>query len=255
MIDGTGIPESMLVLGAGSAIAQSIVAALVERGASDLVLAARRPLELEPWLDSLNAAHCEISLASVRFDATDIGAHSGFIQSVWSEKRRFDMVLVAFGVMGVTDAADPHDDAMTVATTNYLGALSILGHVATRMAAQGQGRVVVLSSAAALLPRADQAVYASAKAGLDSYAQGLALELHGSGVAVTIVRPGFVHSPMTYGLKPAPYATTPDDVARDLIRGLEKGAGVVWSPPMVRFMTAAVRALPPPLYRRVMAGR
>ena len=255
MIDGTGIPESVLVLGAGSAIAQSIVAALVERGAADLVLAARRPLDLEPWLDSLNAAHRELSLASVRFDATDIGAHAGFIQSVWSEKRRFDMVVVAFGVMGDSDAADLHDDAVTVATTNYLGALSILRLVATRMTAQGQGRVVVLSSAAALLPRADQAVYASAKAGLDSYARGLALELHDSGVDITIVRPGFVHSPMTCGLKPAPYATTPDDVARDVVRGLERGAPVVWSPPMVRFMTAAARALPAPLYRRVMTGR
>jgi len=255
MIDGTGIPESVLVLGAGSAIAQSIVAALVERGATDLVLAARRPLELEPWLESLSAAHRELSLASVGFDATDIGAHFGFIQSVWSEKRRFDLVLLAFGVMGDNDADDPHDDAMTVATTNYLGALSILRHVATRMAAQGQGRVVVLSSAAALLPRADQAAYASAKAGLDSYSRGLAIELHGSGVDVTIVRPGFVPSPMTCGLKPAPYATTPDDVARDVIRGLEKGARVVWSPPIVRFMTAAVSALPPSLYRRVMTAR
>ena len=149
MIDGTGIPDSVLVLGAGSAIAQSIVSALVDRGTTDVVLAARRPLELEPWLDSLNAAHREVSLASVRFDACDVAAHAGFLQGVWSDKRRFDLVLVAFGVMGVSDAADPHDDAVTVATTNYLGAVSILRLVATRMTAQGQGRVVVLSSAAA----------------------------------------------------------------------------------------------------------
>ena len=136
----------------------------------------------------------------MRFDACDIATHVGFLQSVWSDKRRFDLVLVAFGVMGVSDAADPHDDAVTVATTNYLGGVSILRLVATRMTTQGQGRVVVLSSAAALLPRAGQAVYASAKAGLDSFARGLALELHGSGVDVTIVRPGFVHSPMTRGL-------------------------------------------------------
>ena len=254
MIDGTGIPDSVLVLGAGSAIAQSIVSALVDRGTTDVVLAARRPVELEPWLDSLNAAHREVSLASVRFDACDVAAHVGFLQAGWSDKRRFDLVLVAFGVMGRSESADPHDDAMTVATTNYLGAVSILRLVATRMTTQGQGRVVVLSSAAALLPRAGQAVYASTKAGLDSYARGLALELHGSGVDVTIVRPGFVHSPMTRDLSPSPYATTPDDVARDVIRGLERGSAVVWSPPMVRFMTAAARALPPSLYRRAMSG-
>ena len=255
MIDGTGIPDSVLVLGAGSAIAQSVVAALVERGATDIVLAARRPLELEPWLDTLSSAHRDVALSSVRFDASEIGSHVGFLESLWSDKRRFDMVLVAFGVMGVSDSPDAHDDAVTVAITNYLGAVSILRLVATRMTTQGQGRVVVLSSAAALLPRASQAAYASAKAGLDSYARGLALELHGSGVDVTIVRPGFVHSPMTRDLTPTPQATTPDDVARDVIRGLERGAAVVWSPPMVRLITAAVRVLPRPLYRRAMTGR
>jgi decaprenylphospho-beta-D-erythro-pentofuranosid-2-ulose 2-reductase len=255
VIDGTGIPESVLVLGAGSAIAQSVVAALVERGSTDIVLAARRPLELEPWLDSLSAGYCDVSLASVPFDANDIASHVTFIHTVWSEKRRFDMVLVAFGVMGASDAPDPHADAVTVATTNYLGALSITRLVATRMMSQGQGRAVVLSSAAALLPRAGQAAYASAKAGLDSFACGLALELHGSGVEVTIVRPGFVHSPMTRGLKPTPYATTPDDVARDIVRGLEKGSSVVWSPPIVRVITACARVLPRSVYRRVMSGR
>ena len=174
MIDGTGIPDSVFVLGAGSAIAQSIVSALVDRGTTDVVLAARRPVELEPWLDSLNAAHREVWLASVRFDACDVAAHVGVLQGVWSEKRRFDLVLVAFGLMGGSDSADPHDDAVTVATTNYLGGVSILRLVATRMTGQGQGRVVVLSSAAALLPRAGQAVYASTKAGLDSYRRGLA---------------------------------------------------------------------------------
>jgi NADP-dependent 3-hydroxy acid dehydrogenase YdfG len=67
-------PDSVLVLGAGSAIAQSVVSALARPGTTDVVLAARRPLELEPWLDSLNAAHREILLAPVRFDARHRGA-------------------------------------------------------------------------------------------------------------------------------------------------------------------------------------
>ena len=59
---------------------------------------------------------------------------------------------------------------------------------------------------------------------------------------------------MTQGLTPSPYTTSPDDVARDLIRGLERGSAVVWSPPMVRFITTVARAFPPSLYRRVMSG-
>jgi decaprenylphospho-beta-D-erythro-pentofuranosid-2-ulose 2-reductase len=238
MIDGTGMPDSLLVLGAGSAIARSVVAALVERGTRDVVLAARRPDEGELF-----------------FDASDIASHATFVDKLWSEKRRIDMVLVAFGVMGARDAVDPYEDALTVATTNYLGGVSILELVASRMKQQGQGRIVVLSSAAAFLPRGGQAAYASAKAGLDSFARGLALELHGSGVEVMIVRPGFVHTPMTRDLEPGPLATTPDAVARDVVRGLERGSIIVWSPREVRLMTTAVRLLPEPLYRRVMSGR
>ena len=150
--------------------------------------------------------------------------------------------------MGVSDAPDPHDDAVTVATTNYLGGVSILRLVATRMTAQGQRRVVVLSSSGRLLPRAGQAAYASAKAGLDWFARGLALELYGSGVDVTIVRPGFVHSPMTRGLAPAPYATT-RTTSHATSSAASRGVGGRVVSPMVRVIQR-----PPECSRRRCIG-
>ncbi|HTN81635.1 MAG TPA: SDR family NAD(P)-dependent oxidoreductase, partial [Acidimicrobiales bacterium] len=105
-----------------------------------------------------------------------------------------------------------------------------------------------------LLPRGQQAAYASSKAGLDAFAQGLALDLEGTGVEVTIVRPGFVRTPMTAAMNAAPLATTPESVADDIVRGLETGARVVWSPWPTRVMTGVARRLPRAVYRRLWAS-
>jgi decaprenylphospho-beta-D-erythro-pentofuranosid-2-ulose 2-reductase len=249
------MPDTVLVLGAGSAIARSLASRLLHHRTAKLILAARRPAELEPWMDELRSACHELQVCPLTFDASDVDSHRGFVDEIWNDAHRVDLVLFAFGIMGNEESADRRADALRVASTNYLGAVSLLRLVADRLTAQGQGRIVVLSSAAARLPRPGQAAYASSKAGLDSFAQGLALELHGCGVAMTIVRPGFVHTPMTRGMRPPRFATTADEVAQDTVRGLERGAGVVWSPPAVRWMTTAAAVLPVAIYRRIIATR
>ncbi len=84
----------------------------------------------------------------------------------------------------------------------------------------------MLSSVAGERARRANFVYGSSKAGLDAFAQGLASSLVGSGARVMIVRPGFVRTRMTAGMSPAPMATTADEVAQVIVRGLEKGAEV-----------------------------
>ena len=93
-----------------------------------------------------------------------------------------------------------------------------------RMRAQGYGRIVVLSSVAGERPRRANFVYGSTKSGLDAFAQGLGDSLVGTGVGVTVVRPGFVVGRMTEGMDPAPFSTTPEAVADAVVRGIESGA-------------------------------
>jgi decaprenylphospho-beta-D-erythro-pentofuranosid-2-ulose 2-reductase len=73
----------------------------------------------------------------------------------------------------------------------------------------------------------------------------------GSGVRVLVVRPGFVKDRMTAGLKPAPFATTPEVVAATTVRALSGRAHTVWAPGALRPMFAALRHVPRPLYRRL----
>ena len=94
-------------------------------------------------------------------------------------------------------------------------------------------------------------VYGSSKAGLDAFAQGLGDRLHGSGVHVMVVRPGFVRTKMTAGLDDVPLSTGPDAVAEAIADGLRRNAHTVWVPTPLRFVMSALRHLPRPLFRRL----
>ncbi len=117
--------------------------------------------------------------------------------------------------------------------------------------AQGHGTMIVLSSVAAERARAGNAIYGAAKAGLDALAQGLADATAGTGIRVLVVHPGFVTTKMTEGLPAAPFSTTADAVAEATVRALAGRAHTIWVPATLRFVFAALRHLPRPIYRRL----
>jgi decaprenylphospho-beta-D-erythro-pentofuranosid-2-ulose 2-reductase len=123
--------------------------------------------------------------------------------------------------------------------------------VAGHLRRQGHGTLVVLSSVAGERVRKANYVYGATKAGLDGFAQGLNDALAGTGGRVLVVRPGFVHSKMTAGLKVAPFATTPPAVAEAVVSGLRRGAHTVWAPPVLRWVFTVMRHLPRAVWRRV----
>jgi decaprenylphospho-beta-D-erythro-pentofuranosid-2-ulose 2-reductase len=75
--------------------------------------------------------------------------------------------------------------------------------------------------------------------------------MHGSGVHVMTVRPGFVRTRMTAGLPPAPMSSTPDEVAVAIEAGLRRRAVTIWVPGRLRIVMSAVRHLPRPLFRHI----
>jgi decaprenylphospho-beta-D-erythro-pentofuranosid-2-ulose 2-reductase len=111
--------------------------------------------------------------------------------------------------------------------------------------------MVVLSSVAGERVRKANFVYGSSKAGVDGFTQGLGDALEGSGIDVMLVRPGFVHTKMTEGRDAAPFSTTPEQVADDIVKGLERGSETVWSPAVLRLVMAVMRHLPRVVWRRM----
>jgi decaprenylphospho-beta-D-erythro-pentofuranosid-2-ulose 2-reductase len=164
----------------------------------------------------------------------------------------FDVVVLAIGVLGAQQGldADP-GEAAEVMRVNFVGCGSLLLHCLRKLREQGHGTLIVLSSVAAERPRAGNAIYAAAKAGLDALAQGLADATAASGVRVLVVRPGFVSTRMTAGLPPAPFATTPEVVADATVHALGGRAHTIWVPARLRFIFAVLRHVPRPVYRRL----
>jgi len=251
MKDALGAVQSVLVLGGTSEIALATVRALVRDRARTVVLAVREPERSRQEEVALRAAGAE-TVELMPFDALDFDSHAAFVEEAFDRHGDFDLVLLAFGVLGDQSVAERDGaHARDVVQTNFTGAVSVTVPLMARLRAQGHGTLAILSTVAAERARKANYVYGASKAGLDAFAQGLGDSLHGSGVRVMVVRPGFVHTKMTEGMEPAPFSTTPDKVAEAIVAGLRKGAHTVWAPGVLRAVMAVLRHLPRAVFRRL----
>jgi decaprenylphospho-beta-D-erythro-pentofuranosid-2-ulose 2-reductase len=250
MNDAMGMPQTAVVVGGTSEIARAVLRGLVPRRLARVVLAGRDGEALAAVAKELGALGAEAMVAVM--DVTDVEDHSAFAEEAADRLGQIDLVLVAAGILGdqETDSADPVA-AHRVLETNLSGPAGVLTAFANVLERQGHGRIVVLSSVAGVRVRPANYVYGASKAGLDGFALGMAGALAGTGVSVMVVRPGWVATRMTAGRAPAPFATTADAVAADVVKGLERGAEVVWSPPVLRAVFAAMRVVPEALWRRL----
>ncbi|MBV8302840.1 MAG: SDR family NAD(P)-dependent oxidoreductase [Acidimicrobiia bacterium] len=240
--------DSLLVLGGGSDIGLAIAHRLVGEGTRSVVLAARGTDVAGAGVEELRAAGARVT--TVPFDAGDVASHPGFVGDVFASEGTIDVVVVAFGLLG-HDARFDRERVLSLLETNLVGAVSIVLAMVERLRRQGHGTVIVLSSGAGERVRKTNFGYGASKAGLDGFCQGLGDALAGSGVDVMIVRPGFVRTKMTTGLKPPPLSTTADAVAAGVVRGLRRGSQVVWVPPSLRWVMAVARHLPRRVFRRI----
>ena len=251
MNDAFGHPQSVLVLGGTSDIARALLEEIIAERGRSIVLAGRDRVALEKAAEELrpSVAHVE----TVTFDARQLeDVEKTVLRCFEASSEPVDLVIVAVGELGYqqVDEIDP-DRISHMVTVNLTWPAAALSAVAARLRRQGHGRIVVLSSVAGFRVRRSNFVYGSTKAGLDGFAVGLSEALRGTGVSLQIVRPGFVHTKMTAGMPTAPFAVHPKQVASDIVRGLEQGRAVIWSPPMLGMVLPALRLLPRALWRRL----
>jgi decaprenylphospho-beta-D-erythro-pentofuranosid-2-ulose 2-reductase len=161
---------------------------------------------------------------------------------------------VAVGILGERFVMEDHAEAAgLMATVNFAWPVAALAEVRRRLVSQGSGRILVMSSVAAVRVRRVAYLYDGPKAGLDRLCNGLADSLEGTGVTLQLLRPGFVRSKMTAGDPEPPFTTGVDEVADNVMKGLASGERVIWSPPILRYVFFALRHLPASLWRKVMA--
>lgn len=243
--------EVVAVFGGRSEIGLAVATRLAP-GASVVLVA--RPGPLDEAVAACREAGAE-RVETVAFDADDIAAQPGLVAGIEERVGPIDVAVLAFGVLGDQALAE-RDSAAAAALlhTDFVAQAALLTVLADRMRARGRGRgtIVAFSSVAGARVRRANYVYGSAKAGLDGFASGLADALHGSGVHLVIARPGFVIGRMTAGMEPAPFSSTPDQVADAVVARVRSGRGVdLWIPWQLRVLFAIARFVPRALWRRM----
>jgi short-subunit dehydrogenase len=111
--------------------------------------------------------------------------------------------------------------------------------------------VVVLGSVAGDRGRLKNYVYGSAKAGLHAYTQGLRARLFRAGVTVTTIKPGFIDTPMTFGMRSGALMASPEACARACLRHSQRGSEVAYFPPIWRVIMLIIQGIPERLMKRL----
>jgi short-subunit dehydrogenase len=216
-----------------------------------VLLAARHADKLDDEVSAVRAAGA--TAVHVReFDADDLASHAGLVESIVAEHGPIDTAVLAFGILGdqARAEADP-GHAAAIVHTDFVAQVSLLTVLASTMRSAGTGTIVTFSSIAGARVRRANYVYGSAKAGLDGFCSGLADALHGSGVRLLVMRPGFVIGRMTEGMAPAPFSRTAPQVADATVHALGGKRSSVWFPWQVGALAVVMRLLPRPIWRRM----
>jgi decaprenylphospho-beta-D-erythro-pentofuranosid-2-ulose 2-reductase len=249
MIDALGAPQSVLLLGGASDIAVATAARWAARPGLRVALAARPSPARDDAARRLSDLGASVS--TLNFDARDPSTHEAVVKTAAADAD-IDVALVAFGVLGDPEAAWQNvDRAVELAEVNFVGAVSCGVALAAQLRAQGHGTIVALSSVAGERVRRSNFAYGASKAGMDGFYLGLGEALRADGVRVVVVRPGFVRTKLTRGLPDAPMAVGAEDVAAAIVDAVARGRELVWVPPALRPVMAALRHVPRPLFRRL----
>jgi short-subunit dehydrogenase len=239
----------VVIFGGRSEIGLELATRLAD-GAT-VVLAARGSDRLTGEIAAVTAAGAAAVVVR-EFDADDLATHAPLVESIVAEYGPIGTAVVAFGILGDQSRAEVDaGHAAAIVHTDYTAQVSLLTVLAATMRSAARGAIVVFSSVAGARPRRANYVYGSAKSGLDAFSRGLADALHGSGVRLVLVRPGFVIGRMTEGMSPAPLSSTPSQVADAAARALVKGRQEIWVPRSLGALVFVLRLLPRSVWRRL----
>ncbi len=192
---------------------------------------------------------------SIKTLAVDLSApptsHEAVIGEFAGDMGGIDILILAYGKLGdQTLACGDLQHAADILTTNFTSAALWLLAAAKSM--NGKGSIAVFSSVAGDRGRRSNYVYGSAKGGLAVLAQGMAHELAGTGLKIIIIKPGFIITPMTEGMRRSgPLWTGARRAARIVVNAIDRKRGpIVYVPGFWRWIMLIIRMIPAPIFHR-----
>jgi len=241
----------ILIIGATSAIATACARLWAAQGA-DLLLVGRDGEKLAAVEGDLRVRGAR-SARSIQMDANDVSAHSAMLHAAVEALGGIDIALVAHGTLPDQPACE-RDVELTLRefSTNGTSVIALLTVLANHFESSRAGAIAVITSVAADRGRPSNYVYGSAKAAVSAFCEGLRGRLFKAGVSLTEIRPGFVATPMTQGLRlPQALVSQPDVVARQIVAGIDRKADVLYVPAFWAAIMLVIRNIPRPVFKRL----
>lgn len=243
--------RKVVFLGATRGMGRALARLLAERG-DVLCLLGRHAEDLARSAADLEAHGAQAVTGTALCDLEQPATFAPALDEAQRVLGRPELVVVSAGIFAAQDALE-HDPVLTarLLAVDFTHTVLFCEEARKRLLAQGGGTLCVFSSVAGDRGRKPVALYGAAKAGLSHYLESLDHKYRAQGLRTICVKPGFVHTGMTAGLKAPPFAGEPVDVARRVLRAIDRGEPLVYAPGAWRAVMAVIRALPRPVMRRV----
>jgi short-subunit dehydrogenase len=241
-----------VVLGATSGIGREVARRLAERG-DELFLLGIGDADLERSAVDLAARHPkQIPIAHAPCDLEQPDHFERALDAADSALGGFDTVIVTAAMFATQEALEADTElARRLCTVNFANTVAFCEHARKRLLSRGGGQLTVISSVAGDRGRKPVAIYGAGKAGLARYLEALDHKFHAAGLSVLCVKPGFVKTPMTANLKPPPFAATPERVATDIVRAMDRRQPVLYTPGIWALIMLIIRWLPRFVMRKI----
>ena len=244
--------KHLVLIGAGSAIAQHCARLWVAREPLRVTLVGRDAARLHAVADDLRvrSPQADIGVVTADFD-TPQGIEAAV--TACAARAPIDRALIAHGWLADQTACE---QALAVCAqalqVNGLSPVLFAEAVARHLSQRGSGTLAVIGSVAGDRGRRSNYVYGAAKALVDRYLQGLQHRFADTDVRVVLIKPGPTDTPMTAGFKAQGRALAPvEQVAADIVRGMDRGQRVVYTPGVWRVIMWVIRHLPFVVFRRL----
>ncbi|MCL4821221.1 MAG: SDR family NAD(P)-dependent oxidoreductase [Vicinamibacteria bacterium] len=241
------------ILGATRGMGRALARAMAERG-DTLCLLGRDVADLEKSARDAEARGGQAA-GAFAVAACDLERPETFGPALEAAEKALgglDAVVVTAGMFATQDRLEADAElARRLLVVDFAHTVAFCEEARKRLLARGGGTLCVFSSVAGERGRKPVAIYGAAKAGLTRYLEALDHKYRAAGLRTVCVKPGFVKTGMTEGLKPPPFAGEPEDVARTVLSAIDSGKPVVYAPPIWGLVMLVIRNLPRFVMRRI----